>query len=217
MHFHSNDNHVKMLTTLLFIITLNLISPSESKFRSDSERSHLNFDILNDKINLIEEEINMNENRNNTIITNSYHNSQQTKPKSRNTNVNARNSLQFDELSAKLKQEALIDVFKIKLLELLDLDEAPSPKDFNININPVPEPIMREYNKLLKLSHDSIQNSDSKSPALFSRRMRDKSEHDKTSEFDTVDELIRFNSSIIQDITLLPHKSNFKLIFCQII
>lgn len=223
-----------MLATILFVIALNMLNSVEATFKylnqnaESSSPNHLNFDISNDKVNLIEEEINIEENQNNTIIANNYYNSMQAKNRNQLQEQEQlpvqkeqqqqqpsmyatpqKKVLKFDELSNKLKQEALIDVFKIKLLELLDLDEAPSPQEFHINKNPVPEPIMREYNKLLKLSQEN--NHELKTSAYFSRRSRDKASemsHDK--ELNLAEELIRFNSSIVQEVTLLPHKVRSK-------
>ena len=204
MNFHLNINLV-----LIMLIVIGIASMLDA-----SSSNSLNFDIKNAKLNLVEEELNINENRNNnTLIANNYYNSIQnrkaSKPRVPSVNLNAKNILKLDELSNKLKQDALIDVFKIKLLELLDLDEAPKPQDIDINKSPVPEPIMREYNKLLRMSQYDDQRSDSSSPknqqAFYSRRYRDKSEKN-AHEFDANDEHIRFNSSLVQEVTLLPHK-----------
>lgn len=180
--------------------------------------SNLNFDMKNSRLNILKEEINMNENKNNNTNTlNNYYNGMQQQQlqqkaennmKMRANAMNAKKILKLDELSNKLKQDALIDVFKIKLLELLDLDEAPKLQDIDINKSPVPEPIMREYNKLLRMSQLDDQAYESSSPktsAFFSRRYRDKSE-EKSHEFDANDEHIRFNSSLVQEVTLLPHR-----------
>jgi hypothetical protein len=204
MNFHLSIINLGLMIILIVIAIINML---------DASSNSLNFDIKNAKLNLVEEEINLNENRNNTIIANNYYNSIKNRKANKlrvpAVSLNEKKILKLDELSNKLKQDALIDVFKIKLLELLDLDEAPKPQEIDINKSPVPEPIMREYNKLLRMSqYDDLRPYDSpsqKTQAFYSRRHRDKSEKN-SHEFDANDEHIRFNSSLVQEVTLLPHK-----------
>jgi len=185
--------------------------------KTSSDSNHLKFDLRNNKLNLVEMDVNLNNDKNNSLLlTNDYYNNKQQQHQVKKP----KKILKFDEISNKLKQDALIDVFKLKLLELLDLDEAPSPSDFNINKNPVPEPIMREYNKLLKMSqqqqqqqhHHHQDNNKHASSAMYSRRIRDKQVEtpNNNNDIDHDHELIRFNSSVVQEVTLLPNRVKSK-------
>lgn len=127
----------------------------------------------------------------------------------------------------KIKREVLIDAFKLKLLKLLDLDEAPSPAQVNISRDQIPEPIIKEYEKLLKQQNGGKSGRAGSRGAGFYRRSRDmpsKSMHHNEAdssplppvqdeENEIEEENIRFNGSIVQQLTLLPKKCKKMFIF----
>ena len=132
----------------------------------------------------------------------------------------------------KLKREALIEAFKSKLLALLELDEAPSPSQVNITKDQIPEPILKEYERLRSMkqggggertstatsgkqrmsnglaNHQNILSS--LNQLQFSRRLREMPTmfggDDAAAADESDEEILRFNGSIVQQLTLLPKK-----------
>jgi hypothetical protein len=128
--------------------------------------------------------------------------------KSYNTNLGSntihnqnKNSKDID----KLKRDALIDGFKAKLLKLLEVDEVPSPSKININTNPIPEPILREYNRLVKMSNnEKLRRRGGISAGGESRNSRHMSSENSNEIKDYELESVRFNGSYVEQVTLLP-------------
>ena len=118
----------------------------------------------------------------------------------------------------RIKNEALIDVFKTKILKLLNVDEAPSPSEINIAQNPVPDPILREYNRLIRVSRmEKNKKYHMKNQHVESRGSRDLESEEYESENEQFfDESVRFNGSVVQQVMLLPKKCKFCLIFERI-
>jgi hypothetical protein len=107
----------------------------------------------------------------------------------------------------KHKNEALIDVFKLKLLKLLGVDIVPNPSQFNITKNPVPEPILREYNRLVRMSQsEKNRKRNSNLRNKLYRGLRDLNSDEVERNREVRDEEVRFNGSVVQQITLLPKK-----------
>jgi hypothetical protein len=113
---------------------------------------------------------------------------------------NLKNTIVFSDHEV-INKKALIDAFKIKLLKLLDVEAAPSPLEVNITRTPIPEPVIREYNKLVKMSKAE---SNRKYFHSLNRGSRDMSLRSHENELE--DESVRFNGSVVQQITLLPAK-----------
>ena len=110
-------------------------------------------------------------------------------------------------------EDALVEAFKLKLLQLLDVDQVPKFVQLNMSRTSIPEPIMREYNRLLKISHSErirIKESTSEKANSNQRSLRERP-HNGGSPYDLEDETVRFNSSIVQQITLLPKKGELKI------
>jgi hypothetical protein len=111
-----------------------------------------------------------------------------------------------------LKRDALIDTFKAKLLKLLEIDEAPNAAEVDISRAHIPEPIMREYEKLM---HEKSGSATVK-PKGQNRKSRDVLMHqngvdleDLNQEDEIEEDNIRFNGSVVQQVTLLPRKCNW--------
>lgn len=143
--------------------------------------------------------------------------------KSQRQAPNSQSSMSKSEYD-KFKREVLIDAFKLKLLKLLDLDEAPSPAQVNISRDQIPEPILKEYEKLLKQQNGGKGRGGSRGAGFYrrSRDMPSKSMHHnepdsflpvQDEENELEEENIRFNGSIVQQLTLLPKKCKKMLFF----
>ena len=109
----------------------------------------------------------------------------------------------------KIKSETLIDVFKTKILKLLNVDQVPSPTEINIAHNSIPEPILKEYHRLIRVSRMernkkyNIRNK----YATETRGSRDlESDENELEHEDIFDEAIRFNGSVVQRVMILPNK-----------
>jgi hypothetical protein len=127
------------------------------------------------------------------------------------SNVNNFNQNKYSKDIDKLKRDALIDGFKSKLLKLLEVDEVPSPSKININTNPIPEPILREYNRLVKMSNnEKLRRRGSIGAGGESRNSRHMSSENSNEIKDYELESVRFNGSYVEQVTLLP--KNCKLI-----
>jgi hypothetical protein len=107
----------------------------------------------------------------------------------------------------KLKRDILIEGLKVKLLKLLDVDQVPNISSTgDINANPIPEPILREYNRLVKLGANK-KRAGSVGLNGETRNSRSKSFEENENELqDEEMEAIRFNGSFVQQLTLLPSK-----------
>ncbi|CAF0980816.1 unnamed protein product [Brachionus calyciflorus] len=130
-------------------------------------------------------------------------------------NLNTDNKKYFNEEYERLKQQAIIDAFKLKLLKLLDVDTVP-PSVFTSNMtNPVPEPILTNYEDLIK----SQTIPSSKKRNIISRKSRNKEikqnvvveEHELNEE----EEMIKLNGSLVQRVTLLPSKLDDSYDWCN--
>jgi len=142
------------------------------------------------------------DNLNKQYVTSSFKNTQQQ----HHVLKNEKNTLEFSDNEV-INKKALIDAFKMKLLKLLDVEAAPSPLEVNITKNPIPEPVIREYNKLVKMSKAE---SNRKYFNSLNRGSRDMSLRSHENELE--DDSVRFNGSVVQQITLLPAKG-YSLIF----
>lgn len=116
----------------------------------------------------------------------------------------------------RIKSETLIDVFKTKILKLLNVDQVPSPTEINIAHNTIPEPILKEYTRLIRVSRMernkkyNLRNRFN-AEARGSRDLESGEESDlEQDEF--FDETVRFNGSVVQQIMLLPKKRKFTFI-----
>jgi hypothetical protein len=126
----------------------------------------------------------------------------------------------------KLKRDALIDTFKIKLLKLLDIEKAPNAAEVNIKKEQIPEPIMREYERLMKQSEKPPKRaSSSGSGNQLGRKSRDMlNPYSNDAQADMEEEQlsneleedqVRFNGSMVQQLTLLPKKCKHFLRFLE--
>lgn len=100
----------------------------------------------------------------------------------------------------KIKQQAIINSFKAKLVKLLGIEFMPESVFVSNMTNPLPEPILNDEHHLKKMRSNSI-----------SRRVRNKeirnNVHFETKETDESEHLVNLNGSTVQHITLLPEKS----------
>ena len=131
-----------------------------------------------------------------------------------NSNKHGLNSNHKTKELEKLKKDLLIDGFKTKLLKLLEVDEVPSASTMNINSNPIPEPILREYNRLLKLSNKEKQlkrrgGVGSESESRYLRQMMPDATGIGNDVHEYEMETARFNGSFVQRLTLLPKKRTY--------
>jgi hypothetical protein len=113
----------------------------------------------------------------------------------------------------KLKRDALIDTFKVKLLKLLDIEEAPNAAEVNIKKEQIPEPIMREYERLMKQSEKPpkrVSNGGAqlgrKSRDMLNPYSKDVDMDEETLSNELEEDQVRFNGSMVQQLTLLPKK-----------
>lgn len=143
-----------------------------------------------------------------------------------------------DQSSAS-SSSAMIDAFKMKLLKLLELDKAPEPSEINLNENPIPEPILRELVQLSETERRRRQRNTphhhhSASSRVRSRRsldddddeddnddelVKDDSDEDSDEQQNVISEKIdemRFNGSVVQQVTLLPKKCFFFTLFLYV-
>jgi hypothetical protein len=101
---------------------------------------------------------------------------------------------------------------------LLDLEEAPNAAEVNIKKEQIPEPIMREYEKLMKQT-EKQQQQPRAATKTNQRKSRDLlTNYNRNNDVDALEEElaneieednIRFNGSMVQQLTLLPRKCNF--------
>jgi hypothetical protein len=139
-----------------------------------------------------------------------------------NNNDNMNELKRNDELTEEQTREALIQVFKMKLLELLDIDSIPSPSEIEKTSNPVPEAILKQYKQLEKLTSEANAKRAKNGRIALKHRLKnwhsrpsrenlDDSSHEideLKQEADLDDEetsFIRFNSSIVDQITLVTN------------
>ena len=145
----------------------------------------------------------------------SNHNSQQYAIKIDKHEDEQLKMLKRREEIERIKSETLIDVFKTKILKLLNVEQVPSPTEINIAHNSIPEPILKEYHRLIRVSRmerNKRYNLKNKFPTE-TRGSRDlESDESELEQEDFVDEAVRFNGSVVQKIMLLPNKSK-KFIF----
>jgi hypothetical protein len=147
------------------------------------------------------------------------------KSSSISTNNSRKQHASVNQENEKLKNnDVLINAFKLKLLQLLEVDQVPSVDAVNISNSQIPEPIMREYNKLLRQQQNAGNhhhaNSYSSSSSRFSRdkpfendggeAAANEQDDDGENEGATLienDDQIRFNGSVVQKMMLLPKRS----------
>lgn len=129
---------------------------------------------------------------------------------------------------------ALIDIFKMRLLKLLEIEQAPTPNEINLNENPIPEPILKELIQRSEVEQANRRRN-LRSKGKRSRSLDDFEEDRTTTKTTTTtmdeelirdelekvveaivndqDELendaVRFNGSVVQQVTLLPKKCFF--------
>ena len=112
----------------------------------------------------------------------------------------------------RIKSETLIDVFKTKILKLLNVEQVPSPTEINIAHNTIPEPILKEYHRLIRVSRmDRNKKFNLRNRfGTEARGSRDlESDENELEHEEVFDEAIRFNGSVVQRIMLLPNKRIF--------
>lgn len=102
----------------------------------------------------------------------------------------------FDDYE-KIKQQAIINSFKAKLVKLLGIDFMPESVFMSNMTNPLPEPIIKDEQHLSRMRS-------------ISRKVRNKEirnyVHAESKETDEQEHSINLNGSIVQQITLLPDK-----------
>jgi hypothetical protein len=177
MNFNSNERSIRLSTRL-----------SNNNNELNNHHNNHNHKINNDN-NILK----------NDTFPKSSHNKQQFK---QHHKINKNQ----EELE-KLKNEALIDAFKLKLLKLLEVDIVPNASQFNITKNPVPEPILKEYNRLVRMSQsEKNRKRNSNLRNKLYRGLRDINSDEVERNREVRDEAVRFNGSVVQQITLLPKK-----------
>jgi hypothetical protein len=102
------------------------------------------------------------------------------------------------------KRMELINAFKLKLLELLDLKQIPNVNSIELN---VPEPAMQEYARIVQ------EDKNKKTNEMSTQNDEDSTWYNKLAKTiitsDTSkNENIRFKSSFIQEINMFARKSN---------
>lgn len=117
------------------------------------------------------------------------------------------------------RSSAMIDAFKMKLLKLLELDKAPEPSEINLNENPIPEPILRELVQIGDAERRRRQRNNLSSlptgdrsrskRSLDDLQYEDDDNDDRHDELENLDETVRLNGSVVQQVTLLPKKCFF--------
>jgi hypothetical protein len=108
-----------------------------------------------------------------------------------------------------LEKKAFVDVFKVKLLELLGIDKVPDPSKLNIGNKPIPEAILNEYKKLVQKSNENNNKRRLHRRDLSSPTITTASTTRHYNEEDTFNTMVRFNGSVVKRITMLPKKSKF--------
>lgn len=187
----------------LFILTHCHNVKYDDNFDSNERNIRLSTKLSNNELNNQNHRISNDNNNNHHILKNdtfpkSTHQKQFKQHHKMNKNQ--------EELE-KHKNEALIDVFKLKLLKLLGVDIVPNPSQFNITKNPVPEPILREYNRLVRMSQsEKNRKRNSNLRNKLYRGLRDLNSDEVERNREVRDEEVRFNGSVVQQITLLPKK-----------
>jgi hypothetical protein len=140
----------------------------------------------------------------------SNHNSQQYAIKIDKHEDEQLKMLKRREEIERIKSETLMDVFKTKILKLLNVEQVPSPTEINIAHNSIPEPILKEYHRLIRVSRmerSKRYNLKNKFP-IETRGSRDlESDENELEHEEFIDEAVRFNGSVVQKIMLLPNKS----------
>ena len=124
------------------------------------------------------------------------------------------------KLTEHQKKEALIQVFKMKLLELLGVDNVPSPSEVNVANVTIPEAILKQFKILEDNKNNRIKSGQVVKYRLkswHSRALRDKPnvteiriDQTESHEEDEASYYKRFNSSIVDQVTLVTNKIHDK-------
>ena len=125
--------------------------------------------------------------------------------------------------SVRAEESALIEIFKMRLLKLLEIEQAPTPSEINLNENPIPEPILRELVHRAQIEQEDNrrrrsnkgkrsmllnenQQASASPPKMISNELDRVIETIVDDQVELEKETVRFNGSVVQQVTLLPKK-----------